>query len=968
MSTGDAALQNFRNKYPGSYDDIPDQQLAQLLIKKWPVYQDLLGDIANPKPKHDAPDWLHSAASAVQGAETAIGGVKSALANAPGIKQIGEAKTAVANAPGFRDIGNVGKDVMGALTTPINIPGAPSGAPGSDPLSRWSAAHPESSKDIGILINAGLTAVSLIPILGQGVRGVAVVTALAQAATRGEGKAALMAAAKTAITKGKQALFTRSQLTHGKTVADAPPPAKTAPEVGVPKPAGQEGGQYITTETRPGGGTQIRHDPQPGTLSPTVPKPTTREQKIVASDTVTPERKAIHETTAANQDAQANFERAFKQAKMRAQGLTPRKSLLRSFVGIPWWSLRDYGDLGRQIIGLANDVRMDNNVAGKRLEDIMRGLPQLSKAEGWQLESVLEGKTPVEKATSGVQDWYHTWQPILQQELPENTKLAGLKMKDAQGNLVDFQTNEAYSTHSIDHDAVDKLLRKRDNHPVRQQVIQQLMDANHLTQDQAVVALNARAERFGARGAVGKEFLHSRQPLALPRQIRINPTEALPKHYMAVSREVSRALRLGVENGKIEGLLQDITGQYGVEAGTWAEGATRILRGFSGVSPNDLKNMRAVDKIANYMLPTLAGPGWLEKHLTQISNTFRYTGVTRVTEAAGRWLFTPEGRATMERMKPLVERSDLSSIYEQGRMLSGAKKITSVMTVGLPQFYRRMKLLSSYAGRLFGEDALKVIQSGQSMGGLTPERAKNLFQMSGTNPEELAALAHNPQAMQEALDSFGAFIGEDTFFGPNSLSYSDFMRQPYGRAFFMLRQYAAREANWFYDQIVRNGRADLPATAEMLAMKFAGGIATTKLLNATKAALQEIISNGNTATWAGFTDNYANNSPSEGVQIVDAIINGFASLPIEMIVYPLRYGRGSFDREMRYGQEFAPAGFQRLASIFGGVAGPLYDAAVGAKEGQDFDLAEVARQITRNELLTLGTSNVTKPLADTLVP
>src|SRR6266478_4111656 len=48
---GERVLQNFRTKYPGMYGDLNDQQLATAILKKWPVYQDVLGSIACRPPR-----------------------------------------------------------------------------------------------------------------------------------------------------------------------------------------------------------------------------------------------------------------------------------------------------------------------------------------------------------------------------------------------------------------------------------------------------------------------------------------------------------------------------------------------------------------------------------------------------------------------------------------------------------------------------------------------------------------------------------------------------------------------------------------------------------------------------------------------------------------------------------------------------------------------------------------------------
>src|SRR2546425_7473645 len=41
-------VQKIRDKFPGSYDDLSDQELAAKVITKYPEYRDVLGDVANP--------------------------------------------------------------------------------------------------------------------------------------------------------------------------------------------------------------------------------------------------------------------------------------------------------------------------------------------------------------------------------------------------------------------------------------------------------------------------------------------------------------------------------------------------------------------------------------------------------------------------------------------------------------------------------------------------------------------------------------------------------------------------------------------------------------------------------------------------------------------------------------------------------------------------------------------------------
>jgi len=45
-------MQKLREKYP-EYNDMPDQELAQRVIAKYPVYEDLLGDIAKQAPTEE---------------------------------------------------------------------------------------------------------------------------------------------------------------------------------------------------------------------------------------------------------------------------------------------------------------------------------------------------------------------------------------------------------------------------------------------------------------------------------------------------------------------------------------------------------------------------------------------------------------------------------------------------------------------------------------------------------------------------------------------------------------------------------------------------------------------------------------------------------------------------------------------------------------------------------------------------
>lgn len=891
-----------------------------------------------PADQIPTPDPVHHS-TVLRGIADAIEGARTAGANLPGVAQVGQVTHALANSGVGKWLGQGLASGTQQLAHDIgSIPGVKEGLQALDPVvAKWIKENPDATRAVADIAGVVGDVASIYPVLRIGRQAVPIITAMAAAARAGKGREAVQAVGTAALRHIVQGARTAelkgaglSGATDEATSGVKPTLAASRIEPVAPKITKRRG--KITVQPA-----KVRIKVKASEVN------LTGENKLVLSDKADPAIKAIFEPAAVAQDAEANLTRALQQARGAVRAGGPVTSARRYF-SIPRWSFRDLGALGRQIIGMASRMDSENTRAGNRLVQLMRGLPKLTAEQGWMVEDVLQGKLPIEKAAPEVQQWVNLWKPILDKELPDNIKLAKLTMTGPEGKKIPFNSLDAYSTHSMDHQEIDRILSSKApaDRKKAEELLGRFQSQAGLDRQQAIQALTLRQARWGPAGSVSREFQHTRT-LEMPRWARLNPTQALPRHYMQVYREINRVLHLGEENSKLAGVLRDIGKQYGQEVADWATHVTAMMRG--DVIPRDtLATMRATDLAANITLPIYGNPGWMIKHLTQLSNTFRVTGVGRTIGAAKRFLFTPEGREAIKRLAPYVEKADLGSIYEQGETLGQfTRRATNVTTAGLPRVYRNLKILSSYAGRIFGEDALKVIQSGKALGHLTPAKAAELFQMAGIDTTKLGEMAANPQVMKEVLDQFGAFIGEDTFFGATSLSMSEFSQHPVGRAAMLLRQYVSREGAFLYDQMVRN-KGEIGPNAEMLAIKLAGGFATTEAVNAAKSAWQTAVSNK--WSFSDFVSNYQNTKGDPATRSLDAMINGFGSLPLLYLLDGLRYGGKSVQS---FTQELAgsmiPAGVNTGVKAAAGAVVPFWKAAHG-----DIGISEVPGEVTRNEL------------------
>jgi len=158
------------------------------------------------------PEGLHRAAQDVAA-------VQHVAANLPGVRQLGDigrgALQAVASAPvvdpetGISSGTTYGQAVSGAQQAVANHPAARwvearlANAPGVKQIGDWIRTHPQQANDVVTLVNFGLNASAVIPILGYGAAGV---KAAASAAMKRVGSGAVIQAARDAAASAATAV------------------------------------------------------------------------------------------------------------------------------------------------------------------------------------------------------------------------------------------------------------------------------------------------------------------------------------------------------------------------------------------------------------------------------------------------------------------------------------------------------------------------------------------------------------------------------------------------------------------------------------------------------------------------------------------------------------------------------------------------------------------------------------------
>lgn len=806
-------------------------------------------------------------------------------------------------------------------------------------VNAWVEKNPQAAQDVAAIAGLGINIASIIPLVGTGAKAIGIMKDLGSMAAKGATFEELVTAAKSAVKTGST--ISRTDLAHGhtdaittqaaaKTVVETATPAE-APKPTIPartiKPVvDAQGNIKLVPKTRGRNRLIVNDD---GSMS-WQPEASKRPVKVV-DPSADPNAKA--------KDLQNQVEASRRRtiAEKKAQG--PVAAAIR-YIANPRSHLRDLGESGQKLLGASTRIDMANNQAARVASDIKAGLPKLTEAQAWQIEDVRNGTTPFEKADPDVQSWVRTWSPILDQELPANGQMAGVLGMTEDGDKIPLEYIEhGYTPQILDTAKLDEVMMNRSNTPLAKELQRQLGALN--PQDrQAMDGL--WQGRIKPKSPTMRGFQKERGEIRIPRMVRVRPDDAMVQHYAEFMREVNRARFLGPRNELATKWIKDIAETKGPTEGAWADSVSQTMRGIPhGADPKALSIM---DAAANIGLDMVASPSFHIKHLTQITNTMRYTGIGRVAKTFFGFMGTPEGKLAMQRLGTYFKGADFKSIYE-GRFGGGKLgSLSNYLTVGLPRTYRYMKVLSAGAGEELGKDVLQVLKSGKAggtFGELTKDRAESWVRMAGHDPKTV--LHEDPKDFQQ---SFGAFIAEDTFFAPTSLSVSQFAATPWGKAIMFLRQFATRQYSWWYDTTLRNQSVkDLPAIGLSLAMKAAGGALTTYALAQYRAAFSEVGRMIQGQGWSAqdFQNQWAKAEPSQAMFIVDSLLTGYANLLTETVSAPFRYPHSQFG-----GNDPAQTVIPFALSKASGVTAPLITAIRNTFAGHD--VGQVVQKIGRDEL------------------